>query len=118
MIIFYALGGHLIWPSLCHIKWPPTVSSLDGDCSIFFKSLLNTITQVFPEWRLFLAESVDDAELNNLILVASFEGLDSPGYIKEFPEYKDKVDLDSAFVLTDNYAPVEILSSALMNELY
>jgi len=93
------------------------VSSLEGDCSIFFKSLLNTITQVFPEWCLFLAESVDDAELNNLILVASFEKLNSPGYIDEFPEYKGKLDLEDALVLTDNYAPVEILSSAIMNKL-
>jgi len=93
------------------------VSSLEGDCSIFFKSLLNTTTQVFPEWRLFLAESVNDSELNNLVLVASLENLSSPGSIKEFPEHRGKIDLEDALVLTDNYAPVEILSSAIMNKL-
>ncbi|MCL6472817.1 MAG: hypothetical protein K6T91_08420, partial [Firmicutes bacterium] len=25
-VIFYAVGGHLIWPNLCQIIWPPTLT--------------------------------------------------------------------------------------------
>lgn len=90
------------------------VSSIEGESSPFFKSLLCTAQQVFPENRIFQAETDQPTEQDNLILVASRAKLASPGRLADRPEYKRKIDLSKAVVLTDDYAPVEILALKVM----
>jgi len=91
------------------------ISSIEGEYSVFFKSLLHTINQVFPEWRLFIAEGENPESVNNLILVASHAKLDSPEKLADFFEYQRHIDVTDALILTDNYAPVEMLGAKLIN---
>lgn len=93
------------------------ISNAEGEYSTFFKSLLHTINQVFPEWRLFLAEDENSTDINNLILVASRTKLESPGHIAGFFEYQRPIDVTGMPVLTDNFAPVEMLSNKLINKI-
>jgi len=93
------------------------ISNPDGNYSKFFKSLLRTAQTGFSEWRLFLAEEANPDGLNNLVLVLSRKALDSPGQIAGYPEYLSPIDLSNSLVLTDNYAPVELLAADLMSQL-
>ena len=91
------------------------VSSIEGDYSPFFKSLLLTSQQVFPENRLFQAETDDPSDLDNLILITSGGKLSTPDRLANRPEYKDNIDLNEAIVLTDDYAPVDTLALKIMS---
>ena len=91
------------------------VSSIEGDYSPFFKSLLLTSQQVFPESRLFQAETDDPSDLDNLILITSGGKLSTPDRLANRPEYKDNIDLNEAIVLTDDYAPVDTLALKIMS---
>ncbi|GAB4258571.1 MAG: fused MFS/spermidine synthase [Thermincola ferriacetica] len=93
------------------------VSSIEGDYSPFFKSLLLTSKQVFPEFRVFQAEFDDPTEMDNLILVSSRDKLPSPGQLAGRPEYKGNIDLSEAILLTDDYAPVETLALKIMSDV-
>ncbi|MDI6817529.1 MAG: fused MFS/spermidine synthase [Actinomycetota bacterium] len=92
------------------------ISNPEGEYSRFFKSLLKTVNEVFPEWSIYLAEDADSSSVNNIVLVASREKLDSPDHIGDFIQYRETVDFSQAMVLTDNYAPVELLSADLMKK--
>lgn len=93
------------------------VSSIEGDYSPFFKSLLLTSKQVFPEFRVFQAEFDDPTEMDNLILVSSRDKLPSSGQLAGRPEYKGNIDLSEAILLTDDYAPVETLALKIMSDV-
>lgn len=90
------------------------VSGVEGENGKFFKSLLKTVDQVFENRKFFLAESRPGPEyINNIILVASNGNL-SGDQVNNFTVYKDKVNLDQAIVLTDDYAPVDTLAASIM----
>lgn len=91
------------------------VSSVEGDYSTFFKSLLLTSQKVFPESHLFQAETDDPSDLDNLILIASKGKLNTPDRLANRPEYKENIDLSEAIVLTDDYAPVDTLALKIMS---
>lgn len=93
------------------------ISSPEGEYSTFFKSLLFTAKQVFPEWRIFMAENRKMAETNNLVLVLSRSRLDSVDRLADFNEYRKPFDFTSSVIFTDNYAPVEILAAKLMSNI-
>ncbi|HCG99684.1 MAG TPA: hypothetical protein DE036_07840 [Actinobacteria bacterium] len=92
------------------------ISNPDGDYSKFFKSLLKTVNETFPEWHIYLAEDTDSGSINNLVLVASREKLESDGHIGDFVQYQKPIALSDAMILTDNYAPVELLGADLMKK--
>lgn len=94
------------------------VSSVEGEYSKFFKSVLKTATQVFPNYRLFNTEQNDPNEIDNLIMVVSKDKLVSPGTLAGCKEYKEPIDVKSAIVLTDNYAPVDTLAVKIMTKVY
>ncbi len=92
------------------------VSSIEGAYSPFFKSLLLTSQQVFPESRLFQAETDDPSDLDNLILIASNRRLSMPDLLANRSGYiTDDIDLSNAIVLTDDYAPVDTLALEIMS---
>jgi spermidine synthase len=93
------------------------VSSIEGDYSLFFKSLLLTSQEVFPESRLFQAETDDPSDLDNLILIASRSELNSPDRLADRTEYMGNIDLSDSMVLTDDYAPVETLALKIMSDV-
>lgn len=90
------------------------VSSLEGPKSQFFKSLMKTAAEVFPQRKIFRAENQPETVVDNLILVASKAPLDSPGELAGAPEYTGTVDTTASQVLTDDYAPVESLAAEMM----
>ena len=92
------------------------ISNPDGDYSRFFRSLLKTVKRTFPEWHIYLAEDTDAGGVNNLVLVASRKKLESDGHIGDFVQYRKPIAFSDAIVLTDNYAPVELLASDLMKK--
>ncbi|MBS3908977.1 MAG: fused MFS/spermidine synthase [Actinobacteria bacterium] len=92
------------------------ISNPDGEYSRFFKSLLKTVNETFPEWRIYLAEDANPNSINNIVLVASRKELGSPGPIGDFIEYREPLDFSEAMILTDNYAPVELLAADLMKK--
>ena len=92
------------------------ISNPDGEYSRFFKSLLKTINETFPEWHIYLAEDTASGSINNLVLVASRSKLESDGRIGDFIQYQNPIALSDAIVLTDNYAPVELLGADLMKK--
>jgi spermidine synthase len=93
------------------------VSSIEGEYSPFFKSLLQTTQQVFQERQLFQTETLDPRELANLVLVVSQEKLASTEQLAGCPQYKSPIDLAGALVLTDDYAPVEALAVKIMTKI-
>lgn len=93
------------------------ISSPEGEYSTFFKSLLFTAKQTFPEWRVFMAENRRDTETNNLVLVLSRSRLDLVDKLADFNEYRKPFDFTNSVILTDNYAPVEILAAKLMSNI-
>jgi hypothetical protein len=92
------------------------VSNPDGNYSRFFKSLLKTVNTVFPESRIYLAKDNDSSSINNIVLVASRTKLDSPNHLGDYLRYLEPVDFSEAMVLTDNYAPVELLAADIMRK--
>lgn len=90
------------------------VSSIEGEYSPFFKSMLYTIRQVFPNYRLFQSEHTDPDKIDNLILVVSRNSLPSAEDIPVGKEYLSTIDLTDAVLLTDDYAPVEKLAIKLL----
>lgn len=90
------------------------VSSLEGETSKFFKSLVKTSDQVFSQRKLFRAENQPETVVDNLILVVSEEKLDSPGELVGSLEYTGQVNTRGSEVLNDDHAPVEALAAAMM----
>ncbi len=92
------------------------VSSIEGEYSPFFKSLLHTAEQVFPNRRLFQTEATKPTDLDNLILVVSKEQLEPAQRLAGRPEYTGQIDVSDSIILTDNYAPVENLAVSIMTK--
>lgn len=90
------------------------VSSIEGEYSPFFKSMLYTITQVFPNYRLFESETTNPNKIDNLILVVSKNTLPPAEEMPVGKEYVSPIDLTDAVLLTDNYAPVEKLAVKIL----
>ncbi|MBW6432125.1 fused MFS/spermidine synthase, partial [Patescibacteria group bacterium] len=89
------------------------IGSVEGQGSGFVKAELSTYQSIFPQTFIFLLNSFDLNQRQNIILVATKK---TGVVIDEVsPRYKDffnnlyEGELDSGLILTDDYAPVESL---------
>lgn len=113
------------------------ISSLEGENSKMFKSILKTLHSEFENIYIFpkkhsTAEANDPTLIRNILIFADNNSqiLDKDGFIqlannwegdallqRRLPEFSeqflelDDFDLSEALVLTDQYAPVEVLTS-------
>lgn len=90
------------------------IGSVEGQGSGFVKAELSTYQSIFPQTFIFLVNSFDTNQRQNIILVATKKSeemvLDNVG-----PQYEDffthlhKEEISRGLILTDDYAPVESL---------
>lgn len=88
------------------------IGSTEGSKSRFLKSTVSTYKEEFSTVRLFLTQSDDPLEIQNIMLVA-YNDVDINDAAKNkysnFLKREYKKNIDSGLILTDDYAPVEFL---------
>lgn len=108
------------------------ISSIDGENSLFFKSMAKTFSKVFPNYYIF-AMGDDPLSVQNIVLIGVKEEINSKTY-EQFKEElllsekttpfslllvdKNNVNTDKAILLKDDFAPVERLMLPVMKNYF
>lgn len=97
------------------------IGSVSWEASKFIQSEYKTYKEIFPEVFLLPVSTMDMNENQNIMLVA-LKNPETVSYTTENKEYKDFLTrkiymqiLEDTIVLTDDYAPVDYFTSALIN---